>query len=168
MSKQEELKWDPDEIPGWTSYIYRLHRFREPHEYVNYWKWAQKAGKTKEELGLSPMTNEADLCEIIKDQQKDLGELKQESRDQREEINGLYNRNTELTKTKKHLQEEMEKHRADKQAMTEMYTHALEKLKEYGTHTSECNWVIMLQSGRLHDTEEEQCDCGWLSQKQSL
>jgi hypothetical protein len=158
---QKDDKWDPDEIPGITSYIYKEHRFREPHEFVNYWKVEKQAPELLKKLGLAPDTPISELCKIVQRTQHNLDEQLDVVYDQSLEIDELrtktYDQENEIKGWKKKTEGTVEQ----LEAANSQISNLKQMLKTYGTHSGECNWVIMLQSGRLHGTEEEACDCGW-------
>lgn len=145
---------DGDEIPGITSFIYRLNRYREPHEYSQSPDWKNPYFEIKE--------LEKKLTSAKKYIEKD----KEKHEEKVIDLNvQLENANRDIAKLQYDLT--AEGMRADRYAG---YNQKIIKfLVDHGAHADSCFWAELCASGRVEeqDKESDLCSCGW-SQVESL
>ena len=154
------LSFDPDEIPGMTGFIYRENRFRLPHEYRG--NKENPLAPICKHLGLSEDSGLQTICSTYDRLEADLASMEKRNTTLASSNKCFQDRHEALVKTRAHLQEVVSTMEQDIKRKNEEL-HTLRQQKElYGTHTKDCNWVNILQSGRVYGTEKEQCNCGWL------
>lgn len=173
--------WKPpkDEIPGFTSYLYEANRYREPHEYVNYWKWENKATERLKRLNIPLDANTDELLDRIQalqykleesDMTPELRRLNNDIIQLKGELDTTRKTTAELNETVKKLK--LEKTVTDNELAEKKATlnTTREQLIKYGGHHGDCNIVDALESGRVLDkSESDACTCGWVGSKlQSL
>jgi hypothetical protein len=150
--------WQPpeDEIPGYTSYLYRANRPRRDDEYWDSWK--RNALAT---LGVGELESledaEIQLSKALK-QNKRLEtqnkELETANASNEKSIKELSTKKDILTKKTSFAQELTDK-------LIKNNTTLREQLRTYGEHTSDCQRTELAASGRLFDLDEIECTCGW-------
>lgn len=167
--------WNPDEIPGHTTFLYNQNRFREPHEFINTWKFQEKADNRRRQLGLPADASVEDLLDRIQSLEyrleeadmtpqlnrltNEIDQIKAELKLSREMASGFKKKNDVLELDKTGLAKALEQ----KKAAVNLYT---EQLIKYGEHHADCNIVDALESGRMLDkSEKDACTCGWTSDK---
>lgn len=168
-----DLKSYPgDEIPGWTSYIYSEHRYREPHEYVNYWKWEEEACELEKELKLQKYTR----CDLV----KLISELDKDRKDVRDHLEGKVTEHltelSDLHKSFDDLQRQYEEsvhreenHKVYIEGISKTNDDLLKSLTSFGDHKPSCMYIEMVEAGRIPTHKEEEiCTCGWSSVKKEL
>ena len=170
-----EYKQPQDEIPGITSFLYEANRFREPHEFLNHWKWEHKSTERLKHYGFAQDAQAEDLLDRIQKLEHDLQQadmtpelrrLNSNIEQIKKELDGtrveLKNTNDNLSNTKLNYKEKEELLAREKASSSTLRI----ELVKYGGHHSDCNIVDALESGRMLDrTEKEACTCGWVDTK---
>ena len=162
-----------DEIPGYTTYIYHLNRFRRPEEFVGYWKEEEKRNKKLAELmksnDLDPTWDMESVIQILVDLNQKVLDLESRENTWRKDVQEAHQVKYELqtkldniNKTIQNVQDEKMKESAAKMA-------ALKQVMQYGGHANDCAYVEAAACGRImRGSEEKVCDCGWWQTKQAI
>ena len=113
---------------------------------------------------------EAKVASFLKDQSFEIEERKTKNALQLKELEGYKTKVQELYLKIKELEQTI--------AATKLHTHAAEtklntykdKVLLYGQHTKDCNYIDMVESGKITSKtkEIEVCDCGFTSTKQII
>lgn len=158
----------PDEIPGLCSFLYEANRFREPHEYIGYWKTKDQLEKKAKELSV----NLGDMMSIL----FKLEELSREVRTTEDMNNELYDEKEEVREERDQLVDRVDKAEtmvqdtAKESAIRESQRiEALFLLFQFGDHKQSCGYLEVLESGRaLKVDEKEECTCGWIDLRDKI
>jgi chromosome segregation ATPase len=162
------LSHDPDEIPGDSNVIYSENRLREPHEYRGYLgnESYQQLNAIKEYLGLKKEDSFDELLQTLYHDTNMTEHTEAKLEIAKDENFNLRTQNAllhdQLVATDKTIEKLNKKYKNEERERKEIKAY----LMQYGTHLSSCNWIKMLQAGRLYGTVEEICDCGWIKLKE--
>lgn len=179
-------EWDPDEIPGYTTFLYKQNRFREPHEYVGYWKVEAKIAQIKAKLGIPQKADTPEILaqlekerqiaqEVTESRQLEFEELELTKERLQSRINDLKKdieetktamqvKTTEVAEVKATLNSVSYRTQQQIDGLTFQNKVLSDALSMYGEHTHECTFVELLESGKLTD-ESVSCNCGWYKLK---
>jgi hypothetical protein len=149
-----------------SSWLHESNRLRQPHEYTNYWKWKEAASETARVLGIPEDATKTHLLAEMKELTLHLNEERAALKKSRtnldlkdKEINRL---NNDLAKQQMLVETEKGRRAYQELNIKDLTTLLLRR----GDHDAKCNWIRMLAVGRVQDTEDEQCDCGWSTIKE--
>lgn len=141
------LSYDPDEIPGWTAFIYSENRFREPHEFVDANFDSNTILDELEKVKLD-LKREKETSDAQKERILELHE------DAREKQGVILQRVTEIDA----LSDEVDNFKILGQKLKKL-------MKKYADHQIECDWHDFTASGRIiknrKQKEKEICNCGY-------
>ena len=162
----EGLSYDPDEIPGISTFIYRENRLRKPHEYVGYEEHENNLNKLATELNISPHEVIDYLTSKIETYKQLADEAEFQRADKQNTINQLSKQITEYRTCVNNQRYDIDTLRKSVAKQEDKLDKLDESILKYGTHTIECNWTDMVSNGRVHGEEDEMCDCGWMELKE--
>lgn len=173
-SKQGCLNWDPDEIPGDTTYLYKQNRFREPWEFRGASKPVAREEHDElieafsalkeqfDELGNQYDAMSVEVSHIAGDRDRLSKELKKNTQAFRKAEKELRIWKTTQNAEQERLRELANEATAAAKVYQEAGQVAIKLLLEYGDHLPDCNLIDLRCSGRLVDmTDLETCTCEW-------
>ncbi len=155
--------WNPEEIPGHTTFLYRENRFREEHEYVYSWR-EEKALSSQLSLLNSQKLGKLTLLENLVTAQKEIDKLAEElsdlndsSVDERERMQVILNeKQSQIYVVGSHIQEYAKK-----------YDNLIVQFKEiqkFVDHNADCSYFELMNAGR--QVNPNTCSCGFFQKKQ--
>lgn len=167
------LKWDPDEIPGITTFLQKEHRFRRPEEFIHH------RGPDLSMLERTMGTQEMSRHEIIKllssaERKKEevlskLQILEGDNIDLQIQIN--YSKKRHKKENDEFLREveENKTHKSTIKFITVERDKYKENLAKFGDHTIECKYLEAMCVGRKLSSQAEKqlCNCGWIENQEA-
>lgn len=162
MPDNSEDKYDYDEIPGFTSYIYKEHRYREPHEYVGAWKnqSSSTAGQKLKALGLNEALDFTQVIDLLEETKNLKDDFEDKYNDTQDDLFETEQRLKRIARKVDQVAEQAEKDLRKKDVQILVLSNLL---RRYGAHDSECGYVELMNCGRILDvSEEEACTCGYI------
>lgn len=155
-----------------TSFLYERNRPRRPDEFVNHWKWELAAEKKAKELELGNLEDKEfgitflDKSSLIRQISELLtieGTNEREIEQLRDTINKLSNEKNKEQNERQEAEDILVKERLTLKGMTNSRDDLKSQILLFGDHTVECEWIDLVNSGRICEgkTEENTCDCGW-------
>ena len=144
-----------DEIPGYTGYLYNEHRYREPHEYVNYWKVEDKIWSEISQLAGQKINDIFSVHSVLIALDQKIQDLKSSL----EEASKIINDQERIIDLNKSA---LQDHNKQISALSKQIKNAFNMLKEYGYHKEHCNFTEAASTGRTFGKRVKNiCTCGW-------
>lgn len=149
-----------DEIPGSSSFIYRLNRFRRPEEFKAYPDWKSTPPQDDPDVGFNKDKRIDELEEKLRNAKNYVEKDKQLADSKIERLGKeLIEKDKEIAKLQHDLT--AKGMRADR--FETRNKKVIIFLRDHGGHSESCFWADLCASGRVgeHDNESELCNCGW-------
>ena len=157
-----------DEIPGMTGFLYEANRFREDHEYTNYWKWKRFAEEKAAKHGITDLKLDNLVSEIVRLKQK-LEESGNSYAYLEDQYTDLDKEHDDLKHEHKQLKDEMHQVQPQINHLETQLVLWMDATMDFGEHLEDCGWIELIQSGRVvGGKEEDYCSCGWYKKRMDL